>query len=94
MITERNIIVHELIGLQVEVVSGSRSKPHVGLKGEVIDETRNVLILRAEDSSIKKVPKDGQVFKFKLPDNSACVVYGRRILNRPENRLKRGYSKI
>lgn len=93
MITKHNIYVHELIGLRVEVLDGSRSKAHVGLKGVVVDETRNTFTVSVPNASDKIVPKKGQVFRFYLPNGDVCAVKGESLLNRPENRLKRGYSK-
>ncbi len=42
MITPQNIFRHELVGLGVEVVKSSH-KGFTGIKGEVVDETKNTI---------------------------------------------------
>ncbi|MCX8200219.1 MAG: ribonuclease P protein component 1 [Candidatus Micrarchaeota archaeon] len=93
MITKKNIIVHELIGLNV-AVSESKSKPYVGVKGVVIDETLNTLIIESSDGKMRRIPKKGCVFEFVLPSGEAVRVKGADLLNYPENRIKRNMHKI
>ena len=50
------------IGKEVEVVD-SRNKDYIGIKGKVIDETLNMLIIKTE-KGIKKVLKKGTKFKI------------------------------
>ncbi len=92
MITPHNILKHELIGLPVEIVS-STNLSLLGIKGKVVFETRNTLIIEKEGCSKEiTVPKDIAVFKFKL-DNCSVEVIGKLLIGRPEDRLKRK-SKI
>jgi ribonuclease P protein subunit POP4 len=86
MITPKNIIRHELIGLEVEVVE-STNKFQVGIKGMVVDETKKLLIIETK-KGVKKIQKDGAVFMFKLPSGVKVKVDGKRILARPEDRIK------
>ena len=51
MININNIIKHELIGLKAEIVD-SRNKANIGIKGKIIDETKNTIII--EHKSKKK----------------------------------------
>ncbi len=88
MITGRNLHMHELIGLKVRVVDGS-SRTHVGIEGIVIDETLNMLVVESGGNRLM-IPKIGQVFMFLLSDGTWKRLRGDKILNRPENRIKRG----
>jgi len=86
-ITPRNIVKHELIGLEVEVVE-SRHRGYVGVKGVVVDETMNLLFIDTE-KGVKAIPKKPSTFRFKLPDSTLVDVEGWAILARPEDRVKR-----
>jgi len=94
MITPKNLIVHEIIGLKVKVVS-SASKSYIGISGVVLDETLNTFVIETPERKLKRVPKKNCVFEFTLPDTNQQVrVKGEKLLNLPENRLKRGIHKI
>ncbi len=93
MITKDNLIVHELIGLNVKVVS-SISKPYEGISGRVVWETLNILEIEVGDGSRKKIPKKNTKFEFELDDGEKAIVNGSELLNKPENRLKRSIRKI
>lgn len=80
------IIRHELIGLTAKV-SKSTNDSMCGLKGTVIDETKNMLTLSDGVRRIM-IPKDETTFKFTLKDGTTVQVDGYRLLGRPEMRLK------
>jgi len=85
-ITPHNILRHELIGLNVKIPSARN--PHLqGLRGKVIDETRNMLTLSNKHGRYL-VPKDVATFRFELPDGTLVDVDGSRLVANPENRLK------
>lgn len=86
MITPKNLIKHELIGLTVEIAD-STNKFQIGLKGLVVDETKNTLIIETE-KGIKKIQKKGSVFIFKISSEKKVKVSGNKIAVRPEDRLK------
>jgi ribonuclease P protein subunit POP4 len=86
MITPKNLIKHELIGLAVEVAD-STNKFQVGIKGMVVDETKNVLTIETE-KGIRKVQKKGSTFIFKISSGKKVKVNGNKIAVRPEERLK------
>ena len=86
-ITPKNILLHELIGLQVEVLS-SRNPSHVGIRGTVIDETMKTLIIETEKGR-KIIEKKVATFLFKLPSGVKVKVEGKYLVGRPEDRLKR-----
>ncbi len=86
--SKKNIVYHELIGLEV-MVKDHTSKSFVGMKGKVIDETMNTLVIMDSKGNRKVVPKLGGVFLFKLGDHHTVEVKGDRIMGRPEDRLKK-----
>ncbi len=86
MITARNLIKHELIGLYV-TVNRSKNESHVGIKGIVVDETKNLLKIESRDK-IKKIPKKTSEFIFTIPTGKKVKVDGIKIYARPEDRIK------
>lgn len=76
---------HELIGLEVEV-KNSTHKGYIGMKGVVVDETRNTLIVEIEGKE-KMILKKGTRFKFNV--EGSVEIEGREILYRPEDRIKK-----
>jgi ribonuclease P protein subunit POP4 len=86
-ITEKNILRHELIGLDVEVVRDSNIS-NISLRGRVFDETRNTLLIKINEVT-KRIAKQNAVFRFKLPDCTNLDVDGRALIGRPEDRVKR-----
>ena len=85
-ITPQNIIRHELIGLTLKVVR-ARNSAIKGIRGVVIDETRNMLTISAGRGKVM-VPKNIATFRFNLPGGILVDVDGERLVARPENRLK------
>ncbi|UNQ72554.1 ribonuclease P protein component 1 [Infirmifilum sp. NZ] len=89
-ITPRNILRHELIGLQAEVVEASNPSL-IGIKGLVLDETRNTLVIGEPGGEKRTVLKFQAVFRFTLPDGTKVPVDGRFLMGRPEERMKKVY---
>jgi ribonuclease P protein subunit POP4 len=85
MITRRNILRHELIGLPVTVVRASNPR-HREMSGTVIDETRNTLRIRTA-TGIKVIPKHPNTFRFVLPDGTIVDVNGSALVMQPERRI-------
>lgn len=85
MITAKNLIRHELIGLDTKVVESS-NKFNIGLSGIVVDETSQTLRIKTA-VGYKTVEKGNSTFMFKL-GNKRIKVNGKRIEMRPENRIK------
>jgi len=83
----KDILRHELIGLRAAVAK-STDRNAVGLSGEVIDETRNMLFLMTTKGR-KSLPKDGCTFIFTLPDGRRVTVLGSLLVSRPEDRVKK-----
>lgn len=84
--TPRNLVQHELVGLECEVAD-SANKSQIGIKGRVASETKNLLIILHEDEN-KKIQKRGAKFIFKLPDGRKIKVDGSLLCRNPEDRIK------
>ena len=84
MITPENIAMHELIGLDTEIVK-SNNEQIVGLRGRIIDETKSMLVISTQ-KGIKKIPKENTQWKFYF-DNKETLVYGNMLAKRPQERL-------
>jgi len=93
MITPQNIFRHELVGLNVEIVKSSH-KGFTGIKGEVIDETKNTIKVEDVEGCEKIIPKNVVTFQFTLPDNAVVEIDGRIIVARPEDRIKKKFRKF
>jgi ribonuclease P protein subunit POP4 len=81
-----NILRHELIGLNVRIVR-SPNKSILGRSGLVVNESKNMLTLSKKGRKII-IPKSVATFRLKLADGRIIEVDGRRLVGRPENRLK------
>ncbi len=80
-----NLRKHELIGLPLEVVRATHPGI-VGLKGRVVDETRNMLVVDVGGRE-KMIPKQGSRFRFDV--QGGTEVEGDEIRFRPEDRIKK-----
>ncbi len=76
----------EFIGLDVEVLE-STCKEHLGIRGRVVDESRNTFTIE-QSGRTKMVPKDCCRFRF-VDEDGAHVVSGKDIRFRPEDRIKK-----
>ena len=92
MITPQNIFRHELVGLGVEVVKSSH-KGFTGIKGEVVDETKNTIKVEDVEGCEKIIPKNVATFRFTLPSDAVVEIDGRIIVARPEDRIKKRFRK-
>ncbi|MDD5317475.1 MAG: ribonuclease P protein component 1 [Candidatus ainarchaeum sp.] len=87
MITPDNVLIHELIGLEAEVVRCA-DRGMEGAKGKVVDETRNTLVMET-GAKEKTVPKKPCLFRFTLPDGRKVEVEGKMIAFDPVERSKK-----
>lgn len=90
MRTPKNIIQHELIGLNCEIVKAS-NKYQIGIKGKIIDETMKTILLQTKVGR-KRIPKKGTTFRLSL-DNCKVDLIGDYIVVRPEDRIKKRIRK-
>jgi ribonuclease P protein subunit POP4 len=72
----------EFIGKYLEVIS-SENPSVIGLKGKVIDETQQLLIIENK-SKIKKLIKKQHIFKI-----DGTIIKGFDIMSRSEERIKK-----
>jgi ribonuclease P protein subunit POP4 len=82
----KNLAKHELISRVAEVVRATDPKK-LGIKGKVVDETRNILVISMGGQE-KRVPKAECTFRFEL-DRSVVEVDGKLLVGRPEDRIKK-----
>ena len=86
-ISPSNLLRHELMGLDVEVLESSNSSQK-GLKGKVTNETRQTLTIDT-DRGEKIIAKDQCIFLFTLPGGERVRVDGSLLVARPEDRVKK-----
>ncbi|MDD1703860.1 MAG: ribonuclease P protein subunit [Methanoregula sp.] len=85
MISSRNVLRHELIGLDV-LVSGAANPELIGLSGRIIDETRNLLVIETP-RGIKRVQKMYTIFRVFLPSSELVEIDGSVLVLAPEKRI-------
>ncbi|MDO5824197.1 ribonuclease P protein component 1 [Methanobrevibacter sp.] len=90
MITSKNLVHHEFIGLKVHAINKNSS---LNLKGTVIDETKNTINIE-EKGTEKLIPKKGTLFVFELPNGEKVEIDGNILSVRPEDRIKKRFKKI
>ena len=79
----KDIVSTNLIGKDIEITK-SKNKSLVGVKGKVIDETKNMIILDNQ----KKLIKSQSTFKIKIKNNT-YEIDGKVLQTRPEDRIKK-----
>lgn len=85
-----NLVRHELIGLEAEVVESS-DENREEVSGKVVDETRQTLVFDTGGGEIT-VPKEESTFRFKLED-AEVDVDGRLLVARPEERILKKFPR-
>lgn len=82
----KDLLRHELIGSEAEVIRAS-NKSLVGLKGKIIDETKNTLVLETGNKT-RRILKENITMKIKMK-HQTIQVEGSLLAGRPEDRLKK-----
>ncbi len=80
----KNLAKHELIGLNVRI-ERSADPSLVGVKGRIVDETKNMLVIDRGDREIRAA-KNAVELRF---DDYGILLDGKRIRYRPEDRIKK-----
>jgi len=85
MITSRNVLGHELIGLDI-LVSGATNPTHRGVSGTIIDETKNLLVIQTRNG-VKRIAKMHSTFRLSLPGRELVEIDGSVMVLAPERRI-------
>ena len=89
-ITRQNIHKHELLGLSAHILSSS-DKRWIGLKGKIVDETKNTF--KIETSGREKIiPKKGTVLALKIGRDEVRIDAS-HLRFRPEDRIKKAKKR-
>ena len=83
-ITKQNLKNHELIGLDVCVCESS-DPGRINLKGKVMDETKNTIVILVGKEE-KILPKKECVFEFDIGEK--VKIDGKEIIRKAEDRIK------
>ncbi len=86
-ITKRNVLRHELIGLEARVTNSS-DPTLLDTYGTIVDETRDMLMIE-QAGRAKIVPKASSKFTFTIPSGEEVEVDGAKLVGQPEERVKR-----
>ncbi len=84
------LLRHEIIGLGMSI-SRSCNISQEKIKGIIVDETRNTLLVK-QNNSIKRVAKGCSSFMFNL-GGTLVEVEGNTLIGRPEDRVKKKNKK-
>ncbi|MGQ9538366.1 MAG: ribonuclease P protein component 1 [Candidatus Bathycorpusculaceae bacterium] len=87
-----DIIGYELIGTEATVAK-STNRSCIGIRGKVIDETRNTFII-LHNGKRKIIVKDSSIFHFKFSDGTVVEIDGKLLVGRPEDRLKKRVKRL
>lgn len=83
---------HELIGLDV-LVESSSEPGIVGLRAQVVDETRNTFLLETV-RKVVRIPKKNTSLIFLLPNGQKVRVAGSILISQPENRISKRMQRM
>jgi ribonuclease P protein subunit POP4 len=86
-VTRRNVLRHELIGLEARVTNSSDTGL-IGTYGTIVDETRDMLVIEHAGKP-KIVPKAHSIFMLTLPNGEEVEVDGVKLVARPEERVRK-----
>ena len=92
MIVTPSIVQDNFIGLDVKVIKSSNPDV-VGIKGKIVDETRNTFIV-TRDAKKTILVKETSIFDFVLPDKTVVEIDGKVIMGRPEERIKKRTRRL
>ena len=81
----RDILTSELIGKDIEIME-AKNKSLLGLKGKVIDETKNTITI-IRDGKKKMILKQNIKMAVKM-NGKKILVDGKLLARRPEDRLQ------
>ena len=86
------VVTHELIGSKITVLQSTQPEL-VGMKGTIVNETKNMLDIKTGEKVVR-LQKKTLTVEITFQDGVKTVVDGNKLLNRPEERLKKHWRKI
>jgi ribonuclease P protein subunit POP4 len=87
-----DVINGEFIGTNCHVTN-SRHSGYVGIKGEVVDESRNTFTT-IQAGEQKNIIKEAAVFQFTFTDGTIVEIDGKLLVGRSEDRLKKSIKRL
>ena len=84
-INVKDIVKHELIGLKTKVVD-SKNKANIGIKGKIIDETKNTIIIESKGEK-KRLFKNNIIIDVQV-NKKIVRINGKLLSGRPKERVK------
>ena len=88
MITAKNLLYSTFIGLEAEITNSSQ-RALIGLKGRIVDETKNLIVIETAQGKETRIPKVSSTFRILCEDGKKVDVEGSRIAFRPHERPKK-----
>lgn len=76
----------ELIGKSIKIIE-SKNKSNTGLRGKIIDETKNTLQIKTKQGSKKTLIKQNIIFTIKIGEKE-YKIKGEEIKASPEERIR------
>jgi ribonuclease P protein subunit POP4 len=76
-----------LIGREVEVLA-SRDKTLLKLRGLVLNETKNLIVVITPEERQVKIPKSIVTLNITLKNSEKIIVEGVRLIGTPSDRIK------
>lgn len=87
MVNKKNLLFSTFVGLKVSIDNSSDRKL-IGICGTIVDETKNLIVIRKDNDSEVAIPKVSSYFKFYL-DDGEITIKGADITYRPHERAKK-----
>lgn len=84
----KEFLLQEFCGEKI-LISFSKSKSFVGVRGTIISESRNTFLILVGKKKTILVPKQDCIFSFK-----EGLISGKILIMNPEDRIKKLYSKV
>ena len=78
----KNLLKEEHIGREVSIES--KNKKLDGLKGKIIDETKNTYLIKTEKAKVRVIKKLVKIIFLK----ERVRIDGKKVAKRPEDRIK------
>ncbi len=87
MIKSDTLLSHELIGLNIHILDDT-SMTLTGVSGKIINETKNMLLIRTPQGTKMITKKNATKIRLVL-DSGVCFITGSSLIGRPEDRITR-----